>query len=189
MVIVPHLDLTHEESRAVLEICEGCYCDTEVMNARGEKKRGFYNLKRIYGSPSLLKASIRVLTRFLKSETLCAPDDGAAPLVGALAFATGRASVYVRRAPKYYYLSYGHSSVSNSPNLMGEQLPSGISIDLIDDVLSHGSTALNAIRQLADQGIRVRQLLCILQLPKDPPIEERLRDAGISEILSLARLQ
>lgn len=179
------LSLKLEDFEKLSQIVLDCYCPERVIKPNGEERLGFFNLKRLYGTPQAFQKVIAILSNFVKSEAICAADIGIAPFVGALALAQQIPSIYVRPTPKYYYLSYGSTQDQNKPQLFGEFLKEGTEVLIFDDVINTGETIVNAITKLRDAGLVVKSVLCIMNVQKDQSAIERVRNCGIENITVL----
>ena len=95
------------------------------------------------------------------------PELGAVPLAAALALETGLPFAIVRGTAK----SYGTGNRIEGPTVAGELAV------LVEDVVTSGGAALDALQVLRDAGIVVTHALCVLD--RDGGGREALADAGV----------
>lgn len=167
------------------QIARACYCPEEIQHPDGEVRFGFFNFKRVYGMPHAFKRFVEIVAAQLAPVAVCAPDVGAAPLVGALAYHRQLPSIYVRSLPKYYYLSYGSKSAHNEPALFGEFLNQGTEVQIVDDTIHDGRSILEAASLLQNIGLVVASVLCVMNVKRDQSGIQRVRNSGIPDVRAL----
>jgi adenine/guanine phosphoribosyltransferase-like PRPP-binding protein len=159
-----HPFLAEHHYGEMMRIARSCYCAENIIKPSGVSRFGFFNFKRIYGTPTVFRQLIDILAPLIVGDALCAADTGVAPLVGAISLATQTPAIYIRSTPKNYYLSYGSRSVHNHPWVFGERLSPGMSIQVIDDVFHTGKTVIEALRLLSELSLKPVSVLCLLNV-------------------------
>jgi orotate phosphoribosyltransferase len=177
--------LSREFHHELSQIALSCYCPERVIKPDGQERFGFFNLKRLYGSPQRLQRLIDILSTLITGDTLCAVDTGISPLVGALALHSRTPSIYLRSVPKHYYLSYGSTRDHNNPHIIGEYAPTGTRIQLFDDIIHSGDSLIRALDILNSAGLDVTSVLCIMSVRDNDSAIRRLHSAGVTAVTVL----
>ena len=158
----------------------------EIRNREGRTGRGFTNLKRILGRPADLAFVVDELARTVPAgHAVAACDEGAWALGGAIALKLGVPAVLVRRTPKTYFVSYGDDPAIGDGRLVGERLPNGTPVHLIDDLVFAGHTLRSARAALNLVGLDGKTASAILWTYRADAAREELAAAGMTEITAL----
>jgi adenine/guanine phosphoribosyltransferase-like PRPP-binding protein len=171
---------------AIADIVLRCVSDFELRDREGRTGRGFTNLKRILGRPSEFAVVVGELARTVPAgHAVAACDEGAWALVGAVALKLGVPAVLIRRVPKTYFVSYGDDPTIGDGRLVGERLPHGASVHLIDDLVFSGQTLRSARRALEPVGLDGRTASTILWTHRADAAMAELAAAGMAEVTTL----
>jgi orotate phosphoribosyltransferase len=133
----------------------------------------YFDKYRVSCDPTLLAPTVTRLHELLDAEVpdaarIIAPELGAVPLAAPLALASGIPFAIVRGAQK----AYGTGNRIEGPVQPGERAA------LVEDVVTSGGAALDALEVARDAGIVVDHVLCVLD--RDGGGREALADAGVS---------
>jgi adenine/guanine phosphoribosyltransferase-like PRPP-binding protein len=172
----------------ISDIVLRCVADEfEIKDREGRTGRGgFTNLKRILGRPADFAFVVDELARTIPAgHAVAACDEGAWALGGAIAVKLGVPAVLVRRAPKTYFVSYGDNPAIGDGRLVGERLPRGTPIHLIDDLVFAGHTIRSAREALNLVGLDGATASAILWTYRADAAKGELAAAGMTEITCL----
>jgi adenine/guanine phosphoribosyltransferase-like PRPP-binding protein len=181
------LQLTVIDPPAIADIVLRCASDEfEIRDREGRTGRGFTNLKRILGRPADFAFVVDQLARTIPAgHAIAACDEGAWALGGAIALKLGVPAVLVRRAPKTYFVAYGDNPAIGDGRLVGERLPPGTPVHLIDDLVFAGQTLRSARAALRLVGLDGRKASVILWTRRADAAKNELAAAGLTEITCL----
>jgi adenine/guanine phosphoribosyltransferase-like PRPP-binding protein len=130
------------------------------------------SLKRILGHPASFAFVVDELARTVPPEhAIVGCDEGAWALAGALALRLAAPAVLIRRVPKTYFVSYGDDPSVGDGRLVGERLPAGTAVHLIDDLIYSGHTLRSALDALEPGGLTATSASAI-------PVDETGRGCG-----------
>jgi adenine/guanine phosphoribosyltransferase-like PRPP-binding protein len=171
----------------ISDIVMRCASDEfEIRDREGRTGRGFTNLKRFLGRPADFAFVVDQLARTIPAgHAVAACDEGAWALGGAIALKLGVPAVLVRRAPKTYFVSYGDDPTVGDGRLVGERLPYGTPIHLIDDLVFAGQTLRSAREALSLVGLDGKTASAILWTYRADAAKDELAAAGMTEITCL----
>ena len=127
------------------------------------KRSSFYVDKYLFSTePALLRDLASALAETLPSgvDRLAGVELGAVPLVVATALRTGLPYVIVRKAAKEYGSSAGEA--------VEGVVESGERVVLLEDVVSTGTQAVKAARELAALGVEVVKVVAVLDRREEP---------------------
>jgi orotate phosphoribosyltransferase len=132
----------------------------------------YFDKYRVTAEPRLLgpiagRLADLVAAHASEAPRIVAPELGAVPLAAALALDTGIPYAIVRGASK----SYGTSNRIEGP------IESGELAVLVEDVVTSGGAALEALQVVRDAGLEVTHALCVLD--RDGGGREALAAAGV----------
>ncbi|HTJ66422.1 MAG TPA: hypothetical protein VL551_02720 [Actinospica sp.] len=160
--------------------------DFDIQDREGRTGRGFTNLKRLLGRPTDFAFVVDRLARTIPADhAVAACDEGAWPLVGAIALKLAVPAVLVRRSPKTYFVSYGDDPTVGDGRLAGERLAPHTPVHLIDDLVYAGQTLRSARDALGLVGLDAKTASAILWTFRADAASDELAAAGITEISCL----
>lgn len=172
----------------VEDIVLRCVCDTEIPDREGHLGRGFTNLKRLLGYPDDFALVVDELAATVPPRHAVAGcDEGSWALAGALALRLRVPTVLVRRTPKTYFVSYGDDPTAADGRLVGERLPSGTQVHLVDDLVYSGDTLRSAIKVLRSVGLTSTTASAILWTIRADAAIPELSTAGLQSVTCLVR--
>ncbi len=124
---------------------------------RSGARSSFYLDKYLFETrPDLLRDIAAGLAARLDTyepfELLAGPELGAVALVAALSLATGKPFVIVRKGEKDY----------GTKRLLEGRAEAGQPVVVVEDIVTSGGAALQAVRVLRDAGLDVRAVLCVV---------------------------
>jgi orotate phosphoribosyltransferase len=124
----------------------------------GRRSSYYLDKYRLGTHPELLRALGSALARAVHEHEpdavrLAAPELGAVPLAAAAALETGLPFVIVRKEAKQY----------GTANRIEGAFEPGERVCLIEDVVTSGGAAIEAVRALRDAGLVVQSAVCVLE--------------------------
>ena len=146
------------------------------------KRSPFYVDKYLFSTePALLRDVAQALSETLPPDVdrLAGVELGAVPLVVATALHTGRPYVIVRKAAKEYGGSAGRA--------VEGVIEGGERVVLLEDVVSTGTQAVRAARELARLGVEVVKVVAVLDRRDEP--EGRLGEFPFQSLLKMDELR
>ncbi len=145
------------------------------------KRSSFYVDKYLFSTePALLRDIAGALAETLPPgvDRLAGVELGAVPLVVATALGTGLPYVIVRKAAKEYGGSAGRA-------IEGD-IESGERVVLLEDVVSTGTQAVRAARELVGLGVDVIKVVAVLDRRDEPG--EKLEEFVFQSLLKIGEL-
>ncbi len=133
----------------------GCVALGEFTLRSGEVSPIYVDVRRLSGSPELLREAATAIAGTVMSgdaDHVGAVPYGALPLSTAVALAAGRSLVWPRKSPK------GHGTGAMVEGVWSR----GQRVALVDDVVTTGSSALQAAEMLRDAGLIVEDLIALV---------------------------
>ena len=152
----------------------------EFTLASGEKSDVYIDVKRAWPDPARLTLMARALaSRVGREPRLAGMELGAVPLVVAVALATGRPYVVLRKAAKEH----------GTRQAFEGEIPRGERVLLIEDVTTTGGTLVRSVEIIRAAGGEVDRVLAVLD--RGQGAAERLAGIGVrlEPLLSMAELR
>lgn len=146
-------------------IRDAALLEGDFVLSSGERSN-FYVDKYLFSTePYLLRDVADALAAQIPEgvDRLAGVELGAVPLVVATALATGLPYVIVRKSAKDHGSSAGRSTEGN--------LESGEKVALIEDVVTTGTQAVRAAKNLQDEGVEVVTIVAVLDRRQDDGAE------------------
>ena len=143
------------------ELCDAlrrhALLEGDFLLRSGRRSRWYLDKYRFATRPELLGAlgeRIAAMVAVADPDTtrLAAPELGAVPLAAAASLASGLPFVIVRSKPKEY----------GTGNRIEGEFERGDRMCLVEDVVTSGGAALEAIQALRDAGIECRAAVCVV---------------------------
>jgi adenine/guanine phosphoribosyltransferase-like PRPP-binding protein len=174
------------DAPGVAAVISRCVSDAQVRDREGRTGLGFTNLKRIIGRPNDFDLVVRELAKTVPGgHALGGADEGSWALIGALASKVGVPAVLIRRNPKKYFVSYGDDPTVGDGRLVGERLPRGTRIHLVDDLVYSGETLRNAVDALQRVDLTCTSASAILWTARAQASRAKLGACGLQRITCL----
>jgi len=168
------------------DVVLGCVSDAEARDREVNSGRGYTNLKRILGSPASFAFVVDELARTVPPEhAIAGCDEGAWALAGALALRLAVPALVIRRVPKTYFVSYGDDPSIGDGRLVGERLPAGTRVHLIDDLIYSGHTLRSALDALEIVGLTASSASAILWTRRAEDAVRELAERGLRSVTCL----
>jgi orotate phosphoribosyltransferase len=150
-------------------IAEAALLEGDFVLRSGRRSTYYLDKYRLGTRPDLLAAIGAAIARAVAelepgAVRLAAPELGAVPLAAAASLASGRPFVIVRKEAKAY----------GTGNRLEGAFEPGELICLVEDVVTSGGAALEAVAALRDAGLTVAAAVCVVD-----------REEGGAEALSL----
>jgi orotate phosphoribosyltransferase len=139
------------------ELRERALLEGDFVLRSGRRSRYYLDKYRFSTQPDLLEALGERLARLVRTHEpeavrLAAPELGAVPLAAAASLASGLPFVIVRGSVK----EHGTANRIEGPYEQGE------CVCLVEDVVTSGGAAVEAIETLREAGLRCRTALCVV---------------------------
>jgi orotate phosphoribosyltransferase len=160
-------------------IREAALLEGDFVLSSGQRSSFYVDKYLISTEPGLLRDVAEALSRELpdRVERLAGLELGAVPLVVATALVTGLPYVIVRKSTKGYGTGRGIEG----------NLERGERVALIEDVVTTGTQAAQAARNLVEAGVRVETIVAVLDRREVP--EERLEEFSFAALLRMEDLR
>jgi len=146
----------------------------DFILASGRRSDYFVNIKRASTDPEVLRAMAEAVAPHVRSERIAGMALGAVPLVVAVALATGRPYVIVRKEPKDH----------GTQELIEGEVQPGERYVIVEDVATTGGSVLKVAQALRAKGAIVERAIAIVDRAEGAA--EALKEAGI-ELTGLFR--
>ena len=136
---------------------EAAYLEGDFLLRSGRRSKYYLDKYRFETQPDLLRALGSELASAVRehepeADRLAGPELGAVALAAAASLATGLPFLIVRKAAK----DYGTSNRLEGASEPGER------ICLIEDVVTSGGAAIEAVSALREAGLRVSNAICVV---------------------------
>ena len=156
-------------ARLVHDMVQAAYLEGEFVLRSGRRSNYYFDKYRFETQPSILRRVAARLARMVPgpTERLAAPELGAVLLGGAVSLELNLPLVLVRKRAK----DYGTQNALEGVLLPGEQ------VTVIEDVLTTGGAAIDAIETLRAAGARVLKLIAVLD--REEGAAENLTRLGV----------
>jgi orotate phosphoribosyltransferase len=147
--------VTRDELRDALR--RHALLEGDFLLRSGRRSRWYLDKYRFATRPELLGAlgeriAAMVAVADADATRLAAPELGAVPLAAATSLASGLPFVIVRSKPKEY----------GTGNRIEGEFERGDRMCLVEDIVTSGGAALDAIQALRDAGIECRAAVCVV---------------------------
>ncbi len=150
----PMASLLRNKEALGKELVARAYLRGDFMLSSGKRSNYFFDKYLFETEPELLDAVTRYLSEMLPAGTnkLAGVELGAVPLITALSLKTYIPFVIVRKVQK----SHG------TARLIEGKLNGGETVVLVEDVVTSGQQALNAVKILEEAGGKVLKVICVV---------------------------
>ncbi|AGB05348.1 orotate phosphoribosyltransferase [Aciduliprofundum sp. MAR08-339] len=142
--------------------------------ASGKKSKYYVDIKKASTKHEILSLMGDLLAEHVKGDILAGVELGAVPLVAITAVKAKRDYLIIRKEKK----GYGTSK------LIEGDYRKGLTVDIIEDVVTTGSSVLRAVKILRDEGLKVERVICVVN--REEGGDENLKKEGV-ELISLLR--
>ncbi len=142
--------------------------------ASGKKSKYYVDIKKASTKHEILSLMGDLLAEHVKGDILAGVELGAVPLVAITAVKAKRDYLIIRKEKK----GYGTSK------LIEGDYRKGLTVDIIEDVVTTGGSVLKAVKILRDEGLKVERVICVVN--REEGGDENLKREGV-ELISLLR--
>ena len=157
---------------------EKCYRKGDYTLSSGKKSEHYVNCKPVTLTGRGLTLAAMMLLEHIDTTVVAGLTLGADPLVSGVALVGKIDGLIVRKQKK------GHGT---NAWIEGPMPPKGTRVDVLEDVVTTGGSALFAVEKLRDAGMVVDKIICIVNR-MDPDFQPAMDEAGI-ELRSLFTLE
>ena len=159
--------MTHEELGK--KLIERCLLHGDFTLSSGKKSHYYFDKYLFETDPELLGETAHHLAARIDKEIkrLAGMELGAIPLVTTVGLETGKSFLLIRKKGK----GYGTGAV------MEGVYEEGDSVMLLEDVMTTGAQAVKAAKNLAESGLDVKGILCVLN--REEGADELAAESGI----------
>ena len=144
------------DSELARRIREHAYLEGDFVLRSGRRSRYYLDKYRFETEPALLRAlATRIAARAIERERpdrLAGPELGAVALTAAASLASGLPFVIVRKEAK----DYGTERLLEGAYAEGER------VCLVEDVVTTGGAAVEAVKALRSAGLECRDAVCVV---------------------------
>ncbi len=133
----------------------------------GKKSDYYVDIKLASTKPNILKEIATAMSPYIYGDVIAGMELGAVPIAAAVSMETGKPFVMIRKRTK----SHGTRS-----RIEGEFKPNDI-VNVVEDVITSGSSSVETVRVLRDQGAIVNSVLVVVDRQEGG--EETLADIGV----------
>ncbi len=140
--------------------------------ASGKKSKYYVDIKKASTKHEVLSLMGDLLAEHVKGDILAGVELGAVPLVAITAVKAKRDYLIIRKEKK----GYGTSK------LIEGDYREGLTVDIIEDVVTTGGSVLRAVKILRDEGLKVERVICVVN--REEGGDENLKKEGV-ELISL----
>jgi len=144
----------------------------EFTLSSGKKSNYYVNVKRASADPKILKEMAKEISKHVRGEKLAGMALGAVPLLVAVALATGRPYVIVRKDQKE------HGTMDKIEGDVG----AGDVFLVIEDVATTGASAMRVVDALREKGAVAKTVVTVVD--REEGAKDFLQQKGI-EMVSL----
>ena len=147
--------MNHEELGDALR--EAAYLEGDFVLRSGRRSRYYLDKYRFETRPEVLAPLAEALADAVRehepdADRLAGPELGAVALAAAASLESGLPFLIVRKAAKNY----------GTANLLEGGYEEGECVCLIEDVVTSGGAAIEAVQALRDAGLRVSNAICVV---------------------------
>jgi orotate phosphoribosyltransferase len=148
-------ELTHAELGAALR--EHAYLEGDFLLRSGKRSRYYLDKYRFETRPDVLgplggRIAAAVAEHEPAAVRLAGPELGAVPLAAAASLASGLPFIIVRKGAKEY----------GTANRLEGVYEAGETVCLVEDVVTSGGAAIEAIEALREAGLTCRTAICVV---------------------------
>ena len=140
----------------------------------GQKSEYYVDIKDACARPEILREITGDIEKHLNGDAVAGVELGAVPLVVTLAY---------RRSVPYFIIRKG--SDHGMKKLIVGNIEKGMTIDIIEDVVTTGGSVLRAVNILREAGLKVNRVITVVD--RENGGRELLNKNGI-ELISLIRI-
>ena len=138
----------------------------------GKKSKYYVDIKKASTKHEILELMGDMLAQHVKGDILAGVELGAVPLVAITAVKAKRDYLIIRKERKEHGTS----------KLIEGDFQRGMTVDIIEDVVTTGGSVLRAIKILRENGLNVKRVICVVD--REEGGRENLEKEGV-ELISL----
>ena len=138
----------------------------------GKKSKYYVDIKKASTKHEILELMGDMLAQHVKGEILAGVELGAVPLVAITAVKAKRDYLIIRKERKEHGTS----------KLIEGDFQRGMTVDIIEDVVTTGGSVLRAVKILRENGLKVKRVICVVD--REEGGRENLEKEGV-ELISL----
>ncbi len=138
----------------------------------GKRSSYYVDIKKASTRVDILKIIAQELAKHVRGELLAGVELGAVPLTVATALETGKDYLIIRK----------ESRTHGTKKLIEGDFKEGLTVDIIEDVVTTGGSVLRAVKLLRNAGLKVERVICVVDRQEGG--RENLEREGV-ELISL----
>ncbi len=146
----------------------------DFVLASGKRSKYYIDIKKASTKVNVLKIMAEEIARRVEGDILAGVELGAVPLTVATALETGKDYLIIRKGKKEY---------GTGKQIEGAY-EEGMTVDIIEDVVTTGGSVLRAVEILRNAGLKVRRVICVVD--REEGGKENLEKVGV-ELIPLVR--
>ena len=180
--ITPATYSAHSQERIALGLYDlGAVRFGEFTLKSGLKSPLYVDLRLLVSDPGLMAVVARTMAGLLAGlsfDRIAAIPYGGLPIGQAVALESGKPLLYPRREAKDY----------GTKKLIEGSFSSGETVVVLDDLITTGGSKLEAITPLTDAGLKVRDVVVLVDREQGGKAELAARGLALHSVLTLSRL-
>ncbi len=146
----------------------------DFVLASGKRSKYYIDIKKASTKVDILKEIAELLSKHVKGDILAGVELGAVPLTVAVALMTGKDYLIIRKKEKGY----------GTEKLIEGEFKEGMTVDIIEDVVTTGGSVLRAVKILRNSGLNVQRVICVVD--REEGGRENLEKEGV-ELIALLK--
>lgn len=146
----------------------------DFILASGKRSKYYIDIKKASTKVDILKEIAELLSTHVKGDILAGVELGAVPLTVAVALITGKDYLIIRKKEKGY----------GTEKLIEGEFEKGLTVDIIEDVVTTGGSVLRAVKILRNAGLEVQRVICVVD--REEGGRENLEKEGV-ELIALLK--
>jgi len=143
----------------------------------GKKSNYYVDIKKASTKAEILDFIANELSKYVKGDLLAGVELGAIPLTVATALKMKKDYLIIRKETKKY----------GTKKLIEGDFRKGLTVDIIEDVVTTGGSVLRAVRILREAGLKVERVICVVD--REERGKENLKKENVDLISLLTASQ
>jgi len=152
-----------------LILSEGGIKFGDFVLTSGKRSSYYIDMKELLSLPRNLKMVVDYLSPLIRSEAIGGVELGAVPIIVAASLNTGKPYIIIRKKRKH-----------GTKSLLVGRVMEGMTVDIIEDVVTTGNSVMHAVDVLRSKGVEVKRCICIVD--REEGGSDLLRENGVQPV-------